>query len=95
MLGFDHPNVLKLLGVCFDTEDKLPIIVLPFMENGDLKSFLSGKRNRHSNEQLPEVGILISVYVASSNIYYVFTGFNSDYSDEYVPGHCQGNGLFV
>ena len=44
MLGFDHPNVLKLLGVCFDTKDHLPLIVLPFMANGDLRSFLMSKR---------------------------------------------------
>ena len=49
MLDFDHPNVLKLLGVCFDTEDNLPVIVLPLMANGDLKSYLQTKRKLHSN----------------------------------------------
>jgi serine/threonine protein kinase len=45
MLGFDHPNVLKLLGVCFDTSGHLPLIVLPFMANGDLRSYLMSKRD--------------------------------------------------
>ena len=45
MLKFDHPNVLKMEGVCFDTENGLPIIVLPLMINGDLKSFLVSKRS--------------------------------------------------
>ena len=45
MLGFAHPNVLKLLGVCFDTTDHLPLIVLPFMANGDLRSYLMSKRD--------------------------------------------------
>ena len=44
MLDFDHPNVMNLLGVCFDTEDHLPVIILPYMANGDLKSFLISKR---------------------------------------------------
>lgn len=45
MLKFDHPNILKLEGVCFDTENGLPVIVLPLMVNRDLKSFLVSKRN--------------------------------------------------
>ena len=44
MVDFDHPNVMKLVGVCFDTDDGLPLIVLPYMANGDLKSFLQTKR---------------------------------------------------
>ena len=55
MLDFDHPNVLHLVGVCFDTEDQLPLIVLPYMANGDLKSFLKKKRQQSANN-LPEVG---------------------------------------
>nr|CAB38028.1 scavenger receptor tyrosine kinase [Geodia cydonium] len=45
MLGFNHPNVLELLGVCFDTTDRHPLIVLPFMANGDLRSYLMSKRD--------------------------------------------------
>ncbi|KAG8197625.1 hypothetical protein JTE90_001556 [Oedothorax gibbosus] len=42
MKDFDHPNVLSLLGVCFE-EVSGPSIVLPFMENGDLCSFIRDK----------------------------------------------------
>ena len=45
MNKLQHPNVLGLLGVCLETENGLPYIVLPFMINGDLKSYLRGKRN--------------------------------------------------
>ena len=58
MLDFHHPNVLRLVGVCFDTEDNLPVIVLPFMANGDLKSFLKSKKPNTmsaSVEVFPEV----------------------------------------
>ena len=42
MKKVDHVNVLGLLGVCF--ENGLPYIILPFMSNGDLKTFLYSKR---------------------------------------------------
>ena len=42
---FDHPNVLQLLGVCVDSEDdEMLRAVLPYMPNGDLRTFL--KQNR-------------------------------------------------
>ena len=44
MQGFHHPNVLSLLAVCFGTETQPPLVILPYMANGDLKSFLSSKR---------------------------------------------------
>ena len=44
MLDFHHPNVLSLVGVIFDTTDHLPVIVLPFMAHGDLRSYLRSKR---------------------------------------------------
>ena len=55
MMAFDHPNVLKLLGMCLDMTDNLPIIILPYMANGDLKSFLVGSRSTVNNTKLPEV----------------------------------------
>ncbi len=44
MVDFNHPNILCLLGVCFKTEDNLPAIVLPYMANRDLRTFLLAKR---------------------------------------------------
>ena len=62
MLELDHHNVMKLVGVCFDTHDLLPVIVLPFMANGDLRSFLQAKRSNAASgslEVFPEVGIIL------------------------------------
>ena len=67
MLDFQHPNVMSLLGVCFDTEDNLPLIVLPFMANGDLKSYLVGKRTDSPSleiEKLPQVRSLTYLCLA-------------------------------
>ena len=39
MHNFEHPNVLKLSGVCLDG-GPAPYIIMPFMENGCLLSYL-------------------------------------------------------
>ena len=44
MKNFSHPNVVGLLGVCLDSEDGVPYIIMPFMSNGNIKEFL--KQNR-------------------------------------------------
>ena len=45
MKNLDHPNVLPLLGVCIDYDDEDVLkIVIPFMVNGDLKTFLKNNR---------------------------------------------------
>jgi len=44
MKDFSHAHILGLLGVCFDTPDSCPYIVMPFMTNGNMKSFLKSKR---------------------------------------------------
>ena len=36
---FSHPNVLRLLGVV--TVDEPILVIIPFMQNGDLQSFLA------------------------------------------------------
>ena len=48
MSKFDHPNVLKLSGVCLDG-GPAPYIIMPFMENGCLLSYL-----REEKESLVE-----------------------------------------
>ena len=60
MKDFDHPNVLNVLGVGInsDNENGLPFIVLPFMVNGDLKTYLKSKRQKPGVvDQLPKVCI--------------------------------------
>lgn len=45
MSEFSHPHILALCGVCLDMSDGLnPMILLPFMANGDLHSYLKKKR---------------------------------------------------
>jgi serine/threonine protein kinase len=39
MKDFRHPNVLHILGVTFDC-DNSPMVVLPFMANGDLRQYI-------------------------------------------------------
>ena len=60
MKDFDHPNILNLVGVCFDTPDEIPFIILPLMANGSLKDYLMKKRAAIKTVQiqldtLPEV----------------------------------------
>ena len=43
MYAFDHPNVLKLSGVCMDG-GPAPYIIMPFMANGSLKDYLLKER---------------------------------------------------
>jgi len=40
---FNHPNVLPTLGICWSRKDQ-PLVVLPYMANGDLKSLLRNEK---------------------------------------------------
>ena len=63
MKCFSHPNVLGLLGVVFETPDGTPYLVLPFMENGNLKNYLKSKRVNDTNvDTLPQVSSCQLVY---------------------------------
>ncbi|KAM4041526.1 tyrosine-protein kinase Mer [Anomaloglossus baeobatrachus] len=47
MKDFNHPNVIKLLGVCLEVgprQTPKPMVILPFMKYGDLHSFLLSSR---------------------------------------------------
>ena len=43
MKNFDHPNVLGLRGLTFDPTGS-PLVLLPFMKNGNLKSYITEER---------------------------------------------------
>ena len=43
MSAFDNPNVLTVKGVCLDG-GPLPYIIMPYMANGSLLSFLKKER---------------------------------------------------
>ena len=48
MKRFDHRNVISLIGVCIDA-GPAPYIVMPFMGNGSLLSYLK----KHRTELMP------------------------------------------
>ena len=53
---FNHPNVLNLIGVSFLKGGAVPLMILPFMHNGDVKSFVKSKRgNILEVTEYPEV----------------------------------------
>ena len=53
MKDFDHRNVLGLVGVYLDDSTGLPLILLPYMSNGDLRTYLRSKCDfRHSSSVL-------------------------------------------
>ena len=49
MRGFKHRNVLTMLAITF--KKNRPYVILPFMENGDLKTYL-GKDDRVESNRL-------------------------------------------
>ena len=58
MKNFEHTNVMELVGICWTKRDgssaqpAAPLIVLPYMELGDLKNYLRKCRpgNRPADE---------------------------------------------
>ena len=53
---FDHPNVLSLIGVCIVPEEAVPLMVMPYMLHGDIRSFVKSKReNNITVEEFPPV----------------------------------------
>ena len=60
MKNFSHPNVLHILGVGLVPDNELPFIVLPFIVNGNLKTYLQNKRSNITvADQFPEVTVVL------------------------------------
>ncbi len=59
MKDFDHCNVLKLKGISFE-DDSLPIVILPYMQNGDLLSYIRDADNKLTIEDLINFAIEVA-----------------------------------
>jgi len=51
MCDFNHPHVLGLVGISLDPNNT-PHLLLPYMENGDLRSYLKNKRDGENISQM-------------------------------------------
>ena len=61
MKNFNHPHVLSLLGLCLGFR-KEPMVILPFMANGDLRTYVKDKsRVCHFLAYCYDNGICLSV----------------------------------
>ncbi|XP_078388791.1 tyrosine-protein kinase Mer-like [Cetorhinus maximus] len=74
MQGFDHPNVLRLIGVsfevCSEEQVPMPMAILPFMPHGDLRSFLLNSRHRENPVHIPlQVLLKFMIDIASGMEY--------------------------
>ncbi|XP_068184094.1 tyrosine-protein kinase Mer [Antennarius striatus] len=61
MKDFNHPNVIRLLGVCLEVDSgrfPKPMVILPFMKYGDLHSFLLRSRHGENSVFLPTQTLL-------------------------------------
>ena len=53
---FNHPNIMSLIGVSMIPEEGTPLMVLPYMHHGDVKSFVKSKRGSNIElKEFPEV----------------------------------------
>ena len=52
MKHFNHAHVLTLLGVCVPNHEN-PMVILPYMANGDLRSYVKDKKKVASLHTLP------------------------------------------
>ena len=57
---FGHPNVLSLIGVSYIKGESVPLMILPFMHNGDIKSFVKAKRGKELElNEFPKVNSFV------------------------------------
>lgn len=74
MKDFNHPNVIKLLGVCLEVGSghfPKPMVILPFMKHGDLHSFLLRSRHRETPMFLPTQTLLKFMVDIASGMEYL------------------------
>ena len=66
MKAFDHPNVMSLIGVCIEA-GKQPYIVMPFMANGSLLTYIKKERTHLTLAENAEGEKVIHYYNLNSS----------------------------
>ena len=62
MKKFNHPNVMGLIGVSIDVGER-PFIVMPFMANGSLLTYLKKNRSQFTVTEDAGEDIVIKSYL--------------------------------
>ena len=57
MSDINHPNIMRIVGVAIDADVGLPLLVMPYMENGDLQSYL--RKFRYEDQYKSQVTALL------------------------------------
>lgn len=69
MKDFNHPHILRLLGMSIDERGN-PMVILPYMANGDLRSYVKDKTRSFTARQLLRLAQQVAegmAYLASLN----------------------------
>ena len=70
MKAFKHPNVVELIGMCLDSPDGFPLMILPLYPHGNLKTYLQQKRKYNPFvTTLPEVSPYAIVNLTNNDNY--------------------------
>ena len=82
MKQFNHPNVMSLIGVCTDA-GPAPYIIMPFMANGSLLSYLRKERQNILLKETADDDLVSVQYVS----YFIFTNISfwlSNFANRYL-----------
>lgn len=60
MKDFCHEHVLNLIGVCFNPDDGSPLVIIPFMPNGDVLTYIRDEKNHPTVKDLITFGTEIA-----------------------------------
>ena len=71
MIKFKHLHVLNLIGVCIDS-GKAPFIIMPYMANGSLLTYLKKERPKLTIAQGAEEITVIQPFVVNKAIDIIF-----------------------
>ncbi|XP_076343562.1 macrophage-stimulating protein receptor-like isoform X4 [Tachypleus tridentatus] len=72
-----HRNVLSLIAVTVDQNLQLPIIVFPYMQNGDLQTYLRRIKKEQTQEETTTMKrhLLFALHIANGMQYLAETGY--------------------